>query len=52
MDVKKDLILKLVRKHTWAKNFENISMLEKETIEKKRLALIFIPKISNKISKI
>jgi len=32
---KQDLILKLVRKHRWVKNFKNFTMLEKEVIEKK-----------------
>jgi len=51
-DYKKIFILKLVRKHKWARDFKKITMLEKETVDKKRSALIYIPTISNKISKV
>lgn len=50
----KEMILKLIKKQEWRKNIRNISTLEQNNSKNnnKRAAIIFIPHISNKISKI
>ena len=50
----KEMILKLIKKQEWRKNIRNINTLEQNNSKNnnKRAAIIFIPHISNKISKI
>jgi len=50
---KEEIILKLVKKHNWLKHIRNTSTLQQNHLkDKKRAALIHIPQLSNKISKI
>jgi hypothetical protein len=50
---KKDMILRLVKKHKWKKQINELSSLKSEIdTVKKRSALIFIPKLSNQITKV
>jgi hypothetical protein len=50
---KKDMILRLVKKHKWKKQINELSSLKSEIdTVKKRSALIFIPKLSNPITKV